>query len=211
MILQKGLDIDISTKKDLFFCYEKMQNKTFFTTKKYNKVQSILFIDEHYLYILKNVSINKSNDNLRRISDKYDLNKLFDYTINLHNNDYEFCFDFLIEDNFLNQKKKYLLFEEKEAKMFENYLLNTLDKIDSIYVSENNEENDEEEKEEEVENKEKNEEINNKINEEDIRIQKEKEKNKKMIFFRNTYGVGERKESNNANSSSRFIYKNIYV
>ena len=202
LILQKGLDVNINTKKNLFFCYENMKNKTFFSSKKYKNVQSILFIDEHYLYILKNAAINKNNGNLRRISDIFDLNKLFDYTINQYKNDYEFCLDFLIEDNFLDRKKKYILFEEKEAEIFENYLLDTLEKIDSIYINENNRENEEEE-----ENGEKIEDKNNKINEEE----KKEDKNKKKIFLRNTYGIGERKESYDAKSSSRFIYKNIYV
>ena len=207
LILQKGLDVNINTKKNLFFCYEKVKNKTFFSSKKYKNVQSILFIDEHYLYILKNAVINKNNGNLRRISDIFDLNKLFDYTINQYKNDYEFCLDFLIEDNFLERKKKYLLFEEKEAEIFENYLLDSLEKIDSIYINENNEENEEEEKEKEEENGGKIEDKNNKINEEE----KKEDKNKKKIFLRNTYGIGERKESYDAKSSSRFIYKNIYV
>ena len=39
----------------------------------------------------------------------------------------------------------------------------------------------------------------------------DKEKNSKRIFLRNAYGIGERKESLDAKSSSRFIYKNVYV
>ena len=178
----------------------------FFTSKKYNKIQSILFIDEHYLYILKNISINKNNQNLRRISDKFDLNKLFDYTINKIKNHYEFSLDFLIAENFLDRKQKFLLFDEREAENFENYLLEILEKIDSIYVNENNEESEEEEEEEEENNEEKNVNI---INEEQ---KKEKdEKNKKKLYLRNVYGIGEKKDFNDTKSSSRFMFKNVYI
>jgi len=55
----------------------------------------------------------------------------------------------------LDRKIKSLLFEEKEAESFENYLLDTLEKIESIFINEINEENEEEE-EDEKEKKEEN-------------------------------------------------------
>ena len=143
----------------------------------------------------------------------YDLNKLFDYTINKVDDNYEFSFDFLVEDNFLDRKKKNLLFEEKEADMFENGLLSTLEKIDSVYISHNNEDNEEEEEGNEEKNEEKkdDDEKNNQLNINKGKIQADKDKITKRIFLRNTYGIGERKESLDAKSSSRFIYKNVYV
>lgn len=214
-ILQKGTDVDITSKKDIFACFEKVKNKTFFSSEKYSKIQTIILIDEHYLYLLKNISINKNNSNLRRIKEKFDLNKLFDYTIQKKYNNYEFALDFLIEENFLDRKMKYLLFEEKEAENFENYLLETLEKIDSIFINENNEE-DEEEEEEQEENGDKKEDIGNNNDNEDKKenenqINEKKVKGNKKIFMKNVYGIGERKESSDAKSSSRFLYKNVYI
>ena len=106
-----------------------------------------------------------------------------------------------------------MLFEEKEADVFENGLLATLEKIDSVYIYQNNEQ---EQEEEEDENEDKNEDKKDdeKDKEDKIKenkIQMDKEKNSKRIFLRNAYGIGERKESLDAKSSSRFIYKNVYV
>ena len=103
----------------------------------------------------------------------------------------------------MDRNIKSLLFEEKEAKIFENYLLDTLEKIESIFINEINEENEEEE-EDEKEKKEENNIIKDKEKE-------NKEKNNKKIFLRNVYGIGERKESLDAKSSSRFLYKNMYI
>ena len=194
-------------------CHEKIKKYSFISSKKYNNIQTILFIDEHYLYLLKNKNINNNNQNLRRINEIYDLNKLFNYTINKINDNYEFSLDFLVEENFLDRKKKNLLFEEKEADIFEDDLLTTLAKIDSVYIGLTNEQEEEEEEENEEKNEDKkndekdNEEIINKGN----KIKIDKEKNSRKIFFRNTYGIGERKESLDVKSSSRIIYKNVYV
>ena len=215
-ILPKGIDIDITKKKDVFFCFEKIKNKTFFSAEKYSKMQTIILFDEHYLYLLKNNNINKTNSNLRRIKEKFDLNKLFDYNIQKKSNKFEFALDFLIEQNFLDRKMKYLLFEEKEAENFENHLLETLEKIDSIFINEGNEENEEEEEEEEENDNKKEELKNENANEEkkenEFKVNDKKEKgNNKKIVLRNIYGFGERKESADAKSSSRFLYKNAYV
>ena len=102
----------------------------------------------------------------------------------------------------MDRNIKSLLFEEKEAEIFENYLLDTLEKIESIFINEINEENEEEE--DEKEKKEENNIIKDKEKE-------NKEKNNKKIFLRNVYGIGERKESLDAKSSSRFLYKNMYI
>ena len=162
-------------------------------------MQTILFMDEHYLYLLKDKSVNQNNPNLRRINEIFDLNKLFDYGISPKGNGYEFNLDFLLEDNFLDRKQKMFLMEEKEAEIFENDLLDTLENIDSIYISENNEQSEEEEEEKE-------EEKDDKKNDEE-----RKDKNANKIYFRNAYGFGDKKDNTDLKSSSRFIYKNIYV
>ena len=210
IIFQKGFDIDINTIQYLS-CKEKI-NKLF-TKNKYNKIKTLLFIDEHYLYFLKDTIINKNNPNHRRIYDKYDLNNLFDYNINKKdNNKYEFILDFLLDQSFLDRKIKSLLFEEKEAEQFESDLLETLEKYESIFIN-----NDEDEDNEEEEGKENEEDINKNDNEkknEKEKKEKEKEKNErfnKKIFLRNVYGIGERKESSDSKSSSRFLFKNVYI
>ena len=88
-----------------------------------------------------------------------------------------------------------------------------MEKIDSVYIYQNNEQEEEEEEEDEEKNedKKKDEKDNEKKNNKENEMKIDKEKNNKRIFFRNTYGIGERKESQDAKSSSRIIYKNVYI
>ena len=110
----------------------------------------------------------------------------------------------------MDRKIKTLLFEEKEAEQFENNLLETLEKYESIFI--NNYENEDNEEEEENENEE---DIIKKDNEKNNeKEKKEKENNErfnKKIFLRNVYGIGEKKESSDSKSSSRFLFKNVYI
>ena len=85
-----------------------------------------------------------------------------------------------------------------------------MEKIDSVYIYQNNEQEQEEEEDENEDKKDDEKDKEEKINKEN-KIQIDKEKNNKRIFLRNAYGVGERKESLDAKSSSRFIYKNVYI
>ena len=155
-------------------------------------------MDEHYLYLLKDKSVNKNNPNLRRINEIYDLNKLFDYGIVKKGNGYEFNLDFLLEDNFLDRKQKMFLMEEKEAEIFENDLLDTLENIDSIYIGENEQSEEEEEEKEDQKDDKKNDEEG-------------KDQTSNKIFLRNAYNFGDKKDNTDLKSSSRFIYKNMYV
>jgi len=206
-IFQKGIDIDISKMK-IFTCQEKVNGGMFFTSKKYNKIKTLLFIDEHYLYFLKDKIINKKNETIRRINDKYDLSKLFSYSTNIKENKIEYSLNFLVEDNFLDRKIKNLLFEEKEGEIFEHNLLETLDKIDTVFIYDDNEE-EEEEGEEEEETEDKNDDKNNKNNkiEEKEKDEDNKEKNQKKIYLRNMYGVGDGNNFMDSKSSSRFMFK----
>ena len=207
VIFQKGFDIDINTIK-YYTCNEKISK--LFTKNKYNKIQTLLFIDEHYLYFLKDTIINQNNPNQRRIYDKYDINNLFDYNINKKdNNKYEFILDFLLDQSFLDRKIRTLLFEEKEAEKFENDLLETLEKFESIFInSDENEDEEEEEIENEEDTKKKDKE---KIDEKENKEKEKKERFNKKIFLRNVYGTAERKESSDSKSSSRFLFKNAYI
>ena len=213
-IFHKGVDIDISTKK-LFSCYEQSNSKTFiiFNSKKYSKTKTLLFFDEQYLYLLKDIEVNTQNKNLRRINDKYDLNKLFDYTTIKKENSYEFCLDFLVEENFLDRKIKNLLFEENEAELFENEMLEILEKIDSIYISENHNEEEEEEENDEEDEKEDDKKKEDESSNNDNNKGKDSnvEKYNKKLFLKNVYGIGEKKDNLDSKSSSRYLFKNVYV
>ena len=192
----------------LFTCQEQVNGGMFFASKKYSKIKTLLFIDEHYLYFLKDKIINKKNEKIRRINDIYDLCKLFSYSINIIENKIELSLNFLVEDNFLDRKIKNILFEEKEAEAFEYNLLETLNTIDTVYINDENEQEEEEEEEEE-ETEDKNDDKKNKDNKIEGREKDKdsKEKNQKKIYLRNEYGIGDGNNLMDSKSSSRFMYK----
>ena len=133
IIFHNGIDIDI-TRKKIFECYEQSSNRKYIFFKKATKIKTLLFIEEHYLYLLKDIIIDKTNDKLRRINNKYDINNLFDYKIKKKDNYLLFTLDFLLDDNLFERKEKNLLFEEKEGEIFENYLIDTLEKIEPLLL-----------------------------------------------------------------------------
>ena len=79
-LLRKGVDIDITNFK-CFTCKEQINSKILLFTKQYSKTNTLLFIDENFMYLSKDVIINKKNENIRRISEIYDLNQLFNYSV----------------------------------------------------------------------------------------------------------------------------------
>ena len=159
MLYHNGIDIDISTK-EIFECYEYTNARNFLVFKKSSKIKTLLFFEEHYLYILKDIIINKDNVKLRRINNKIDLNKLFQYKIENKDNDYLFIFDFLKDETILERDLKKLLFKEKDAIKFEEYLLGFLEYIDAAFFDKIFENNNEENEENEVEEDEKDEKKN---------------------------------------------------
>lgn len=80
IMFHSGADIDITTKK-IFECVEEVSNRSFLLFKRKYKIKTFIFIEEQYMYLLKDIIINKNNEKLRRISIRYDLNQLFDYKV----------------------------------------------------------------------------------------------------------------------------------
>ena len=177
----------------------------------------MLFIEEHYLYFLKDIIINKNNENLRRINNKYDLNKLFDYKIDKKDKNSLITLDFLHDDNILERILKKIEFEEKEGENFEKYLVDTLQKIDSVFFDEIFGDNDEDDNEGEEEEDEKDEGKNDgeKNEKEDKNENKNMEnqeginenKIKKKVFKRINFDEGKDSINSNLKSSSRFVLK----
>ena len=187
VFFHNGFDIDISTKK-IFECYEHISKRNLLLFKKSTNIKSFIFIEEQYLYILKDITINKNNDNIRRINNKLDLNTLFDYKVQKEEDKYLFTFDFIQNNNLFERNIKHLLFEEKEGEKFEELLIETLEKIEADFLDEifdHEEENDEEEEEGDDEKKnekdenDKKDDNENKINEKDENKNKEEEKKEK--------------------------------
>jgi len=208
IIFHNGIDIDI-TRKKVFECYEQSSNRKYLFFKKTTKIKTLLFIEEHYLYLLKDIIIDKTNDKLRRINNKFDLNKLFDYKIKKKDNDLLFTLDFLLDDNLFERNEKNLLFEEKEGENFENYLIDTLEKIDSVFLDEIFGDDEEEEEEEEKEGKEggENKEDNKNDKEDDKKEEKKENKELKKMFKRIEFDEGKDSFNSNMKSSSRFVLK----
>ena len=215
-IFHNGVDIDISRKK-IFECYDQANNKNFLLFKKSKKIKTLLFIEEHYLYFLKDIIINKNNENLRRINNKYDLNKLFDYKIDKKDKNSLITLDFLHDDNILERILKKIEFEEKEGENFEKYLVDTLQKIDSVFFDEIFGDNDEDDNEGEEEEDEKDEgkndgeknEKEDKNENKNVENQEGKNENKikKIVFKRKNFDEGKDSISSNLKSSSRFVLK----
>ena len=100
----EGEDIDISRKKAID-CYEQTNNFVLF--KKFSKVKKLLFIEEQFLYILKDFAVNKTDEKIRRISKKFDLSKLCNIEAKEENKKYVYKLQFL---KFLYSKKKKEMF-----------------------------------------------------------------------------------------------------
>lgn len=134
-LYQKGYDIDIGIKNNIFKIYEQKSGKLFFGDKKYifNK-PSYAFIDEHFLYILNGVGNNKHKPDEKRIREKYDLFYLFDYENYKRDNNCEFIFEIIDGTSEVDRITIRFLVDGKDADRFKNELNNTLEKIDSIYL-----------------------------------------------------------------------------
>ena len=203
-MIRKGIDIDMTNFK-FFICREQVNSKIFFVLKKYSKIDSLVLFDENYLYVLKDIVINKKNEKLRRINDIYDLRQLLNYNVTKKQNGFEYTLNFILEKNFLDRKIKKFLFEEKEAIGFETLLLDTLDTIETLYVNDYDEEEDEEEEKEDNKNEDNN--IDNKIS--DNKDYKNEGSNKKL-FINNLY-MSDARDYMDSKSSSRFVYKNFNI
>ena len=195
IIFHKGADIDITTKKK-YECHEYTSGRNFLLFKKNVKIKTLIFIEEQYLYLLRDSIVNKNNEKIRRICNRFDLNKLFDYKIQKKGNNYLFTFEFLKDDNLFDRIIKNVLFEEKDGELFEEYLIDVLEKIDATFLDEIFEQNGDEEEEEEEEDEKKDEKNG----------ENEDEKNKNEIKDDNNIKNGDNMEKDKKNN-----YKKIYL
>ena len=154
IIFYNGVDIDINTKK-IIECYENVNKRNFLLFTKKTNIKTLLFIEEQYLYLLKDVVINKKNENLRRISNRFDLNKLFDYNVTKQDKNYLFTFDFIKNENLLDRNVKNLLFTQDDGERFEEMLIDTMEKYEVNFLEEIFEDQAQEDEEEEDEKEEK--------------------------------------------------------
>jgi hypothetical protein len=143
----EGEDIDISRKKAID-CYEQTNNFVLF--KKFSKVKKLIFIEEQFLYILKDFAVNKTDEKIRRISKKFDLGKLCNIEAKEENKKYVYKLQFLKNDYF-DRETRIFIFEEDEGNLFYDLLSETLEKIESTFFSDlSDDENEEEEEEDDV-------------------------------------------------------------
>ena len=150
------------------------------------------------MYLLKDITINKNNEKIRRISNRFDLNKLFDYKIKAKDNNLLFTFEFLKEENLFERTTKNLLFEDKDGELFEEYLIEILEKIDATFLDEIFEKNDDEEEEED--------EKEGKIGEEENKEEKDKNEIKDNINIDN-----ENENDNNLEKNKKKEYKKVIL
>ena len=141
----EGEDIDITRKKAID-CYEQTNN--FLLFKKFSKVKKLLFMEEQFLYILKNITVNKSDEKLRRVVKKFDLSKLCNIEAKEENKKYVFKLQFLKNDYF-DRETRIFIFEEDEGTIFYELLSETLERIESTFFSDLSDDEEEEEEEEE--------------------------------------------------------------
>ena len=167
-VFHLGIDVDISRKK-IFVCDEGGRDLLFFLKKK-RKIKTLLFFEEHYIYILKDIVVNRNNEKLRRIRAKLDLNKLYNYQIDEKKDNLLFTLQFIKNDNYFDRMAKKLLFDKTEGELFDGYLFDYLEKIDATFLGDIYEEEDNEYEEEENNEKEKGE----AKNEEDNKVENEK-------------------------------------
>ena len=118
--------------------------------KKYNRDKKLLFIEEQFLYILKDISVNKSDEKMRRIARKFDLCKLSSIEAKEENKKYIYKLQFLKRDYF-DRENKVFIFDEEEANLFYQNLIEVFEKYESTFFSNLDDDEDEEEEEEDDE------------------------------------------------------------
>lgn len=140
-----GEDIDISNKKVLE-CYEQKSNIVLI--KKFSKSKKLVFFEEQFLYILSDLKVNKDNENIRRLSKKYDLCRLCEIEAKEENNKFLFILKFIRNDYF-DKISKYLIFEQDEGNTFYDYLSDALDRCESTFFGDFSDDEEEEEDDDE--------------------------------------------------------------
>ena len=140
-VLLEGEDVDITRKKAIE-CYE--QSNNFILFKKFTKSKKIIFIDEQFLYIVKDVIIDKNDEKKRRISKKFDISKLCNIEAKEENNKLVYKLQFLKNDYF-DRESRIFIFDEAGSTLFYEQLIDVLEKVESTFFNDEEEEEEEEE------------------------------------------------------------------
>jgi len=116
-----------------------------------------------------------------------------------------------LDDNLFERNVKNLLFEEKEGENFENYLIEILENIDSVFLDEMFGDDEEEEEEDEKEGNnggdKKEDNKNEEEKDEDKKEEKIENKDLKKMFKRIEFDEGKDSFNSNMKSSSRYVLK----
>ena len=140
-VLLEGEDVDITRKKAIE-CYE--QSNNFILFKKFTKSKKIIFIDEQFLYIVKDVIIDKNDEKKRRISKKFDISKLCNIEAKEENSKLVYKLQFLKNDYF-DRESRIFIFDEAGSTLFYEQLIDVLEKVESTFFNDEEEEEEEEE------------------------------------------------------------------
>ena len=142
-IIYEGEDIDIS-RKNIIECSEQT-GYGFFLFKK--KTRKLVFVEEKFLYILKDIIVNKNDNRLRRVIKKYDISKLCNVEAKTDKtNKFIFKLQFLKNDYF-DRETRTFIFDEQRGTIFYELIADTLEKVESTFFNDLSDEEDEDEEE----------------------------------------------------------------
>ena len=144
-ILYEGEDVDISRKK-IIECQEQT-GTNFLLFKAYNKNKKLIFIEEQFLYILRDNNVNKEGDNMRRLTKKYDLCKLCNIEAKEEKNKIIYKLQFLKNDYF-DRETRVFIFDDEGGTIFYERLVDTLEKVESTFFNDLSDDDEEEEEDE---------------------------------------------------------------
>ena len=148
-IILEGEDIDIS-RKNIIECAEQTSAALFLFKKKTRK---LVFIEEKFLYILKDIIINKNDNRLRRVIKKYDISKLCNIEAKADkSNKFIFKLQFLKNDYF-DRETRTFIFDEQRGTIFYELIAETLEKVESTFFNDLSDDDEEEEEDEDKEDK----------------------------------------------------------
>lgn len=147
-IIFQGLYID---KTELNVCkFHKIKSPSVLLnlfTKKTVEKNYLVFLDEFYIYFLKDIEVSKDDKNIRKIGNKYNLKLLQNANVDVINKNkfqtlengkihifLEFAKDFISEDTI----EKNLFFELKQAEKFVGILNTYLKRLGIAFTEEDN-------------------------------------------------------------------------
>ena len=131
-------------------CAEQTSAALFLFKKKTRK---LVFIEEKFLYILKDIIINKNDNRLRRVIKKYDISKLCNIEAKADKtNKFIFKLQFLKNDYF-DRETRTFIFDEQRGTIFYELIAETLEKVESTFFNDLSDDDEEEEEEEDKDDK----------------------------------------------------------